>query len=93
MIIVYVFLGLVLLRVVLIALGAAMLIRPVQQCPACFYDTLKLQRSVVGMRKWIEWRWCPSCGWQGLARVTTPIERVPDRVQSAKTRARPTEQS
>jgi|SoiMethySBSTD1v2_1073268.scaffolds.fasta_scaffold5970834_2 hypothetical protein len=84
MIIVYVFLGLVLLRVVLIGLGAAMLIRPVQQCPACFYDTLKLQRSVVGLKKWIEWRWCPSCSWQGLARVTTPIERVPERIESQK---------
>jgi hypothetical protein len=84
MIVVYVFLALVLLRVLLVGVGAAMLIRPVEKCPACFYDTLKLQRPVFGLKKWIEWRWCPSCSWQGLARVTTPIERVPDRIQSPR---------
>jgi hypothetical protein len=84
MIVVYVFLALVLLRVLLVGLGAAMLIRPVQKCPACFHDTLKLQRTLFGFKNWIEWRWCPSCSWQGLARVTTPVERVPDRIQSPR---------
>ena len=81
MIVVYVFLALVVLRVLLIGVGAALLIRPVLQCPACFHDTLKLRRPVLALGNWIEWRWCPSCGWQGLARVTTPVEKLPDRVR------------
>ena len=84
MIIVYVFMGLVLLRILLIGVGAALLIRPVLNCPACFQDTLKLRRPVLALGNWIEWRWCPSCGWQGLARVTVPVERVPDSVKEQK---------
>ena len=64
-----VFLGLVLLRGVLIAVGAALLVRPVRQCPACFQATVELQR--VWLRRlapWLEWRWCPHCGWAGPAR-------------------------
>jgi hypothetical protein len=68
-VILLVFLGLVVLRGVLLAVGAALIVRPVVECPACFRDTLGLQRKwLVKAAPWLEWRWCPHCGWSGPAR-------------------------
>jgi hypothetical protein len=71
MIVMYVFAALVLLRVILVALGAALIIRPVQDCPACFQETMPIQRRWLSRSMpWLEWRWCPGCGWEGPARRT-----------------------
>ena len=71
---VVVLLGLVLLRFVLLGLFAALIIRPVVECPACFRSTFALHRPWLRrLVSWLEWRWCPHCGWSGLARM------IPDR--------------
>ncbi|MBI4409718.1 MAG: hypothetical protein HY561_08430 [Gemmatimonadetes bacterium] len=69
MIVFYVLLGFVLLRFVLVLLAAALLVRPVTACPACFRPSLPIQRAwLARLAPWFEWRWCPHCGWQALAR-------------------------
>ena len=71
MVVVLVLGGLVLLRFVLIGVGAALIIRPVSDCPACFHQSLKIRyRWLAWLAPWLEWRWCPQCGWQGPARRT-----------------------
>ena len=65
-----VFAGLVLLRVLLVGIGAALLIRPVRSCPACFHATLPIRTALLRPFPAYEWRWCPTCRWQALARVT-----------------------
>lgn len=65
-----VLLGLVGLRWILLGVGAALLLRPVSSCPACFQPTL-LQEVTWLIRRaapWLEWRFCPHCRWQGPAR-------------------------
>jgi hypothetical protein len=69
MIVVYVFIGLVVLRFVLLVVGAALIIRPVSNCPACFQESVKIRHVWLSrILPWYEWRWCPSCGWEGPAR-------------------------
>jgi len=70
---VLVLLALVVLRWVLLLFGAALIIRPVRSCPACFRKTVEVRRPLVRLLagRWFEWRWCPACGWQG------PGRRVP----------------
>lgn len=67
---VIVLLGLVLLRGVLLGLGAALILRPVMECPACFEPaTFLLHRRLLHrLAPWLEWRFCPRCGWQGPAK-------------------------
>jgi hypothetical protein len=61
--------GLVALRWVVVGIGAALLLRPVQACPACFAPTFLLYRRWLRrLMPWMEWRWCPRCGWHGPAR-------------------------
>lgn len=61
-----VFVGLVLLRAGLVLFGAALILRPVSSCPACFRPTLLLRRPWLRrLAPWMEWRWCPQCGWEG----------------------------
>ena len=76
-----VFLGLVLLRVVLVAVGAMAIIRPVRACPACFQDTVPIRKPFLArFAPAYEWRWCPACDWQALARrgrAQWPAARVP----------------
>ena len=81
---VIVLLGLVLLRWVLLAVGAALVLRPVAECPACFEPvTLLLQRRWLRtLAPWLEWRFCPRCGWQGPAKklesgAPRPQSRLP----------------
>ena len=63
--------GLVLLRFVIVGVGAALLLRPVRECPACFEPTVRVKRPVLeAVTRIAEWRWCISCGWQGPARVS-----------------------
>lgn len=66
---VLVLLGLSVLRIVVLVLGAAMVVHHVRECPACGRDTVAVQRrwlEIAGDR--YEWRWCPVCGWEGVAR-------------------------
>ncbi|HSM36224.1 MAG TPA: hypothetical protein VK837_07505 [Longimicrobiales bacterium] len=68
-VVVLVFAGLVLLRVVLVGAGAMAIIRPVRSCPACFHDTVPVRKPLLQrIAPAFEWRWCPSCGWESLAR-------------------------
>jgi hypothetical protein len=61
--------GFVVLRWILLGLGAALLIRPVRDCPACFGPTFALQRPrLQRLAPWLEWRFCPRCRWQGPGR-------------------------
>jgi hypothetical protein len=66
---VIVLLGLVALRGVLLGIGAALIVRPVIECPACFAATSGLYhpwlRRIV---PWLEWRFCVHCGWSGPGR-------------------------
>ncbi len=69
MIAVTVLLGLVVLRWGLLFVGAFFLVARVRACPACFEETLLLRRPWLHrVAPWLEWRWCPECGWQGLSR-------------------------
>lgn len=61
-------LGLVALRWIVIGIGVALLLRPVRECPACFQETFGLHHRLLRHVKWLEWRWCPHCGWHGPAR-------------------------
>jgi hypothetical protein len=68
-VIVLVFAGLVLLRVLLVGVGAVAIIRPAQCCPACFQDTIPIRKTLLErLTRSLEWRWCPSCGWEALTR-------------------------
>lgn len=65
--------ALVFLRWGLVAVAALLLLRPAKSCPACFRRTLLIRRPVLRAMLWMaEWRWCPACGWEGLARRQTP---------------------
>lgn len=67
-----VLLGLVALRAVVVAFMVFFIIRPVRACPACFRDTFPLRKrwlhALGFVAHHLEWRWCPFCDWQGLAR-------------------------
>jgi hypothetical protein len=68
MIIFYVLLGLVVVRTLALLAFIAVIARPVQACPACFAETLAVRSPwLVTVRRWFEVRWCPRCGWQGVA--------------------------
>jgi hypothetical protein len=71
---VIVLLGLVLLRGVLLAIGAALILRPIAECPACFEPgTFLLRRRWLRwLAPWLEWRFCARCGWQGPAKKAEP---------------------
>lgn len=76
MTVVLVLLALALLRVAVVALGGALLVRPVRACPACFRATVSVRRPWLDrLARGYEWRWCPYCHWQGIARrVRRPLE-------------------
>lgn len=64
-----VLLGLVVLRWVLLGIGAALILRPVDSCPACMAETHALHRPWLRrLAPWLEWRWCMACGWSGPAK-------------------------
>jgi hypothetical protein len=69
------FLGLILLRVVLLTVGGMLLIRPVGRCPACFEATEPVLIRWLERLTRLELRWCLHCGWRGLAR-RDPVRRV-----------------
>jgi hypothetical protein len=69
LVVVYVFGALVLLRIVLVGVGAALIIQTVVDCPACFSESVRIRHPWLALlAPWCEWRWCPSCGWEGPSR-------------------------
>lgn len=80
----FVFIGLALLRGVLVLLGAVLILRPVIDCPACFGPSFALHRPWLSrLAPWLEWRWCPRCGWQGPAkRLPSMDPRTADRMEA-----------
>lgn len=69
MVVVYTFLGLVLLRLIFIGLFLLLLLSVGPACPACGGDTIRVRpRGPARLLAWIERRWCLSCGWGGLTR-------------------------
>ena len=73
MVLILVFVALVLLRFLAVVGLAALVIRPVNDCPACFASsTVTVRRGFLRLLgRAYEWRWCPSCGWEALARRET----------------------
>ncbi|MDE0395771.1 MAG: hypothetical protein OYK82_13445 [Gammaproteobacteria bacterium] len=64
-----VLLGLVVLRVLIVTILGLLILRPVRECPACFEPTVPIRWPLVlRLATGFEWRWCPSCRWQGPAR-------------------------
>jgi predicted RNA-binding Zn-ribbon protein involved in translation (DUF1610 family) len=66
----YVMLGLVLVRFVALLAAVVVLARPVRSCPACFEPATAAVTTwwLTPLRASMEIRWCPQCGWQGIAR-------------------------
>ncbi len=75
----FVLFGLVALRFIIVGIGAALLLRPVRDCPACFANsTFRAHRPVLRrIAPWLEIRFCPRCGWQGPSRVTHDVPDPP----------------
>lgn len=66
MLIVTVLAFLVLLRWGLLLGASAVVIPRVRSCPACFADTVPIRRRWLRtLLPWLQWRWCPACGWEG----------------------------
>lgn len=74
MVILLTFIGLVLLRFAAVLFLAALVVRPVDACPACFAPrTIPVRLRILrplGSR--YQWRWCPACGWQALTARAHP---------------------
>ena len=69
MIYVGVLLALVALRWGLLLGGVLLLVPRVRACPACFDATVPVRRPWLRrLAPWLEWRWCPHCGWEGPGR-------------------------
>lgn len=61
--------ALALLRWGLLLAGAALLLRRVDACPACFEGTVRIRRPwLERMLPGLTWRWCPACRWEGPSR-------------------------
>jgi len=89
---VLVLIGLVVLRGILIGVGAALILRAVPECPACFAPaTFLLQRRWLRrLLPMVEWRFCPQCGWQGPSKRQPGDASVPRPV--SKPEAQPFEE-
>jgi hypothetical protein len=73
MLLIAIFAALVLIRYAAVLLLASLIVRPVLVCPACLRSATVAVRQVWlrPIARHFEWRWCPSCGWQALARRHT----------------------
>jgi len=71
--VVAVLLATVLLRLVLVA-GAAWLLVPARhRCPRCGDDQLaRVTSRLAGLMR-LERRWCLACGWQGVSKPSAPV--------------------
>ncbi|HET7275197.1 MAG TPA: hypothetical protein VFI91_08435 [Longimicrobiaceae bacterium] len=47
-----------------------------RRCNACDEETILVRINPAGriglklLRGFVEWRWCPRCGWEGMGRAT-----------------------
>ena len=77
-------------KVVLAFVMIYLLLPTDRQCVQCDDDTLLIRPSRAGRlgfalsRGRVQYRWCPRCGWEGLARHSPPRGRAPAR-QAGKT--------
>ena len=63
--------GLVVLRWALVVFLATLMLQSARSCPACFNETISVQRPLLALvLPMAEWRWCPTCRWQGPSRKT-----------------------
>lgn len=77
--------GTVVLRWVIIAVGAVPILQSALACPACFEPTVAVRRRLLtALLRIAEWRWCPQCGCEGPSRKS---QRSPWRSKSAQLRA------
>jgi hypothetical protein len=74
MLLIAIFFGLVAIRYAAVLFLAALIIRPVRSCPACLVaHTIPIRQPWLRpIARQYEWRWCPACGWQALARRVAP---------------------
>ena len=71
--VVAVLLATVLLRLVLVA-GVAWLLVPARhRCPQCGDDQLARVTSRLASLARLERRWCLACGWQGVSKPGAPV--------------------
>lgn len=80
----------------LLALAMIYLLIPTdRRCSACDEETLLMRVNRVGRigsritRGRVQWRWCPRCGWEGLARraaAPSPREAGAETGSAAPTR-------
>jgi hypothetical protein len=69
MLLIATFAALVVIRYLALLVLVGLIIRPVRACPACFSGTIPVQnRWLRALTDRYEWRWCPACGWQAIAR-------------------------
>jgi hypothetical protein len=65
-------------KVVLALVMIYLLLPTDRRCSQCDEETLLLRTNPIG--RWafalslrrVQWRWCPRCGWEGLARSAAP---------------------
>jgi hypothetical protein len=74
MLLIATFLALIAIRYAAVLFLAALIIRPVELCPACRANiTMPIRQPWLRLlARHYEWRWCPACGWQALARRVSP---------------------
>lgn len=87
MVIVYTFLGLIVLRVIAIGVLFLLLVSVGPACPACGGETIRIQSGGAGrLVPWLERRWCLGCGWRGFTRRRAQPAVIP---ASASVRSAP----
>ena len=83
---VFVLLGFVVLRVLVIGGIAWLLIPPGRRCPACGAETVALERrGIARLLPGIQRRWCVECGWSWFRRkqaVSAAAARLLDGTRS-----------
>ncbi len=69
MVLALVFLGLVLIRLAVMGLFLLVIVSVGPGCPACGCEAVLVRSPwLIRRLKWLQRRWCMSCGWQGLLR-------------------------
>ncbi len=77
MVVFYTFLGLVLIRLVALAVFLLLLLTAGPGCPACGRETIRIRsRALARLLTWLERRFCVHCGWAGLTRRGRPLARA-----------------
>lgn len=80
MVVVYTFLGLILIRVVFMGLFLWLLLSVGPACPACRGETIRVRMRGARWLLGVERRWCMACGWEGLTRRAGRQATVPESI-------------